>query len=449
MLQSATIDLINTILISAGIGICGMCLLHIATSTNLNSVIRRYFLLFFPVLLLNMSMHLARQIMNGLPGAGVRSAMIAAPFIEGNAACVMTYLMSLLIVSLSALEPENKKRTETLLHILMAAHFVIMIYGTVTGSTYYIDADNMYNRGNAYLLGSIIPVLMLVNDLVILIRCGGKLDHRIKLAFYVYIVTPTIAVLIQSRSYGIQYIIIATVASSVYMYFVLIKGQSDQYRQQIESISRMQNGLILVLADLVESRDQCTGDHIRKTAEYTRIIMTQMRKDGFYKDQLTDAFIEDVVRSAPLHDLGKIRVPDAILNKPGKLTDEEFEAIKEHTTAGGDIIGRAIDMVSDSDSGYLTEARNLAYYHHEKWNGKGYPQKLSGEDIPLSARIMAVADVFDALVSKRSYKEPFSIEQAIAIIKEGSGEHFDPKIVTAFLHAEDEIRMIAKQNAEG
>ena len=209
----------------------------------------------------------------------------------------------------------------------------------------------------------------------------------------------------------------------------------------------MQNGLILVLADLVESRDQCTGDHIRKTAEYTRVIMEQMRKDGIYTEQLTDGFIEDVVRSAPLHDLGKIRIPDAILNKPGKLTDEEFEAIKEHTTAGGNIVSHAIDMVSDSDSGYLIEARNLAYYHHEKWNGQGYPQKLSGEDIPLSARIMAVADVFDALVSKRSYKEPFPLEKAIAIIEEGSGTHFDPNIVTAFLHAREEICAIAESNA--
>lgn len=447
MIQTATIDLINTILISAGIGICGMCLLHIATSTELNKVIRRYFLLFFPVLLLNMSMHLVRQILNGLPGAEVRTAMIAMPFVEGNAACVMTYLMSLLIVSLSALESGSKKRIETLLHILMIAYVVIMIFGAVAGSTYYIDADNVYHRGRGYLLSNVIPVVMLVNDLVILTRYGGKLDHRIKLAFLLYIIAPVVAVLIQSLSYGIQYIIIATVASSVYMYFVLIRDQSDQYRKQIESISRIQNGLILVLADLVESRDQCTGDHIRKTAEYTRVIMTQMREDGVCRDQLTDAFIEDVVRSAPLHDVGKIRVPDAILNKPGKLTDSEFETIKEHTTAGGDIISRAINMVSDSDSGYLIEARNLAYYHHEKWNGEGYPQKLSGEDIPLSARIMAVADVFDALVSKRSYKEPFSVEQAISIIRESSGTHFDPKIVTAFLHAQEEIRRIATESA--
>ena len=207
-------------------------------------------------------------------------------------------------------------------------------------------------------------------------------------------------------------------------------------------ISRLQNGLILVLADMVESRDQCTGDHVRKTAAYTDIIMRQLKKDGIYVDQLTDEFMQDVVNSAPLHDVGKIQVSDAILNKPGKLTDEEFEEMKKHTTAGAEIISRAIDTVSEADSAYLEEAKNLAHYHHEKWNGMGYPCGLKGEEIPLSARIMAVADVFDALVSKRSYKDGFPFEKAMAIIQEGAGSHFDPQIAAAFMRASDEVRRV-------
>ena len=228
------------------------------------------------------------------------------------------------------------------------------------------------------------------------------------------------------------------------MYTVIVKEQLAQYEKQSRALARWQSGLIMVLADLVESRDQCTGDHVHKTAEYTRLIMEQMRKVGAYKDQLTDEFMEDVVRSAPLHDIGKIHVPDALLNKPGKLTPEEFEQIKEHTTAGRDIIGRALDMVvADETSGYLHEAQNLAYCHHEKWNGAGYPQGLSGESIPLSARIMAVADVFDALISKRSYKDAFSFEEAMNIIREGLGTHFDPKVAAAFLQAETAVRKVA------
>ena len=173
--------------------------------------------------------------------------------------------------------------------------------------------------------------------------------------------------------------------------------------------------------------------------------MEELKREGKYTDELTDEFISDVVYSAPLHDVGKINVPDAILNKPGKLSDEEFDKMKTHTTVGGDIIDRVIDTVPESGTGYLQEARRLALYHHEKWNGAGYPTGLSGEDIPLSARIMAVADVFDALVSTRSYKKGFPFEKAMDIIRESSGTHFDPDIVQAFLNAEDEVRKVAEE----
>lgn len=219
-------------------------------------------------------------------------------------------------------------------------------------------------------------------------------------------------------------------------------GTIENVEHQNEVISRLQNGLILVLADMVESRDKCTGDHVRKTAAYADIILRELKREGVYADQLTEAYMQDVVNSAPLHDVGKIQVSDAILNKPGKLTDEEFEIMKTHTTAGAEIISRAIDMVSEENSGYLKEAMNLAHYHHEKWNGQGYPCGLAGEEIPLSARIMAVADVFDALVSKRSYKEGFPFEKAMAIIREGSGSHFDPKVVDAFVNAQDEVHRV-------
>lgn len=238
---------------------------------------------------------------------------------------------------------------------------------------------------------------------------------------------------------------------NLYQAFLKTTQDSMQYVEDIqhktEQISEMQNGLILVLADIVESRDKCTGDHVRKTAAYTDIIMRKMKEKGYYADQLTDEFVSNVIQSAPLHDIGKIQVKDAILNKPGKLTDEEFEEMKQHTVAGSEIISRAIESVPDS-AGYLQEAKNLAEFHHEKWNGKGYPTGLAGEEIPLSARIMAVADVFDALISKRSYKKPFTFEKAIDIIREGVGTHFDPYVAEAFLEAEQEVRSVAKAFGE-
>ncbi|MBQ7562706.1 MAG: HD domain-containing protein [Lachnospiraceae bacterium] len=223
-------------------------------------------------------------------------------------------------------------------------------------------------------------------------------------------------------------------------------GYLEEVREKGEALSKMQSGLIYVLADLVESRDKNTGDHVRKTAAYVKLLLRRMKEEGVYADQLTDEFMEDVGNSAPLHDVGKIKVSDTILNKPGKLTDEEFEIMKSHTTAGSEVIESAIQLVSDG--GYLKEAKNLAAYHHEKWDGSGYPAGLAGEDIPLSARIMAVADVFDALVSRRSYKEPFSFEKAMEIIKEGAGKHFDPELVRVFSESEEELRVILEKHEE-
>ena len=221
-------------------------------------------------------------------------------------------------------------------------------------------------------------------------------------------------------------------------------GYIEDVKEKGEEIAHMQNGLIYVLADLVESRDKNTGDHVRKTAAYVKLILQKMKEKGVYAEYLTDEYVEDVINSAPLHDVGKIKVSDVILNKPGKLTDEEFEIMKSHTTAGNDIITSAMALVTDS--GYLKEAKNLATYHHEKWDGSGYPTGIAGEEIPLSARIMAVADVFDALVSRRSYKKPFTFEQAMDIIREGAGKHFDPKLAEIFIEAEDEVRKIAEEH---
>ncbi|MBR6029523.1 MAG: HD domain-containing protein [Clostridia bacterium] len=216
-------------------------------------------------------------------------------------------------------------------------------------------------------------------------------------------------------------------------------------QQKNEQISRLQNGLILVLADVVESRDKCTGNHVRNTATYAHIIMEKMREMGLHPDELTDEYISEVTSSAPLHDVGKIQIPDAVLNKPGRLTEEEFSQMKKHTVIGGHILERVKDVVAGDAAGYLKEACNLTEYHHERWDGKGYPKGLKGSEIPLSARVMAVADVFDALVARRSYKEGFPFEKAVGIIQEESGTHFDPAVVAAFMQCLDQVRPIAEE----
>ena len=223
---------------------------------------------------------------------------------------------------------------------------------------------------------------------------------------------------------------------------------AEDIMKQAETITRMQNGLLMVIAEMVESRDRCTGSHIKKTKAYVEIIIKEMKKRGIYKDILTEKYAYNIINAAPLHDVGKIHIPDKILLSTRDLTVEEYEIMKTHTTYGAKMIQYAIDKMGGDDVGYLQEAKNVAEFHYEKWNGKGYPKGISGEEIPLSARIMAVADVFDAASSRRSYKEPIPFDEAIKIITDNSGTYFDPLIVEAFLDAKEEVKKIADEFEE-
>lgn len=212
----------------------------------------------------------------------------------------------------------------------------------------------------------------------------------------------------------------------------------EEVKQQAEQISKMQEEIIMSFAEMVEARDQNTGDHIKKTALYVRRIAEEMQKEHIHENVLTDNYIATLSRSAPLHDIGKIKISDLVLNKPGRLTDEEFAIMRSHAEEGSKILQKISDSASVK-SDYLNEAIEMAHYHHEKWDGSGYPTGIKGEQIPLSARIMAVADVFDALIAERAYKKSFTYEKAMQIITEGSGTHFDPEVVSAFVKISKEL----------
>src|SRR5574344_1116244 len=203
------------------------------------------------------------------------------------------------------------------------------------------------------------------------------------------------------------------------------------------NILDMQNQIISAFADLAAKRDIVTGKHLQRTSSYVFIIAETLKSEDKYSGIITNSWIETIQKVAPLHDIGKISVPDKILNKPGRLNKAEFDVIKKHTTDGARFINFTLkDCVGDD---YYKIAEDIAQSHHEQWDGNGYPNKLKGTAIPLSARIMAVADVFDALVSKRPYKEALSPEQAFTIIQAESGTHFDPDIVNAFLENKEII----------
>lgn len=235
---------------------------------------------------------------------------------------------------------------------------------------------------------------------------------------------------------------IVAVVMTVTIITLIMQGNKRAYYHN--RVSAMQSGMISFMAEVVENRDDNTGGHIRRTAKYVEDIAKELKKQGAYSDILTDRYMEDMVVAAPLHDIGKIHIPDAVLNKPGKLTDEEFEVMKTHTLAGKELLAHAKDELGES--GYLNMAVEMAAYHHERWDGTGYPYGISGEEIPLCARIMAVADVFDALTSKRCYKNAMPFEKAYEIIREGSGAHFDPKVAEAFFSAAEDMKKTEKPN---
>jgi len=209
-------------------------------------------------------------------------------------------------------------------------------------------------------------------------------------------------------------------------------------KQGQAKIFELHNATITVISDMVEKRDTVTGGHIERTQMYLEILIDALIRGEVYTEEIHAWDLNLLLPSAQLHDVGKITISDTILNKPGKLSDEEFELIKTHTTEGE----RIIDLITErtQDEGFLRHARLFAGCHHEKWNGKGYPRGLQGTDIPLEGRIMAVVDVYDALVCDRPYKKPFSHEEAVEIITKDSGTHFDPSIISVFTEVADAFR---------
>ena len=222
----------------------------------------------------------------------------------------------------------------------------------------------------------------------------------------------------------------------------------EAVRERTRELRLTQDVTIQALASLAETRDNETGAHIHRTQLYVKVLAERLALNPAYAGVLTPEVVELMTKSAPLHDIGKVGVPDAVLLKPGRLNDEEFAIMKQHPTLGRDALQRAEDSLHGTSS-FLRLAREIAYSHHEKWDGSGYPVGLRGADIPLPGRIMAVADVYDALISKRCYKEAYSHEEAVRIITEGRGQHFDPELVDVFLECAEEIRRVAAAHRDG
>ena len=219
--------------------------------------------------------------------------------------------------------------------------------------------------------------------------------------------------------------------------FVILGAYLNMENPLFVKLQAHNREMVMGFATLVENKDGSTGGHIRRTTTYVEMLARELKNRGIYREKLTEDYIKNLVMAAPMHDIGKIAIPDAILQKPGKLTDEEYAVMKTHSEKGGEIIEETFQNMGDDI--YSKIAYQVARYHHEKWNGRGYPEGLSRKEIPLCARIMAVADVFDAVSAKRCYRDAMPLEQCFEIIENGSGQDFDPFIAEAFLDMKEEI----------
>lgn len=228
--------------------------------------------------------------------------------------------------------------------------------------------------------------------------------------------------------------------TSIAVLMVILGAYTSREDPAVRELHRHHSQMVTGFAELIEERDENTGGHVKRTTQYVQLLAHELQRRGLCADTLTRDYVKNMILAAPMHDVGKIAIPDAILKKPGRLTAEEFEIMKTHAARGGQIIGETFSRTGREQ--YVEIAGQIARHHHEKWNGRGYPDGLAGEDIPLCARIMAVADVFDAVSEKRCYRDAMPLEASFAIIREGSGRDFDPMLAEIFLELHDEVAKI-------
>ena len=294
--------------------------------------------------------------------------------------------------------------------------------------------DAGYQRESLFIVYELFYFFSLGYLMVCMFIVGRKFRHRDFWTIGMVIVILIAGIVPMAiLKVNVTYIAIAISASLCYIYYNDLVQQDIQadFAANQKKMTEMQEHIISGLANLIENRDTETGEHITRTSIYVKTLAECARREGVYADILTDHYIELLYTLAPLHDIGKIVVSDRILKKPGPLTPEEYEQMKKHASMGGHVVREVLNGITDEE--YLSFASDIATCHHERWDGSGYPKGLKGEEIPLSARIMAIADVFDALISVRCYKDAMPIVEALKIIKEKSGVHFDPKLTEVFL----------------
>lgn len=344
--------------------------------------------------------------------------------------------------------PKKISKTFKIVSLICSFLYLILVFATpFTGAIYYFTPDNYYQRGSLNFLSVIFFLLFFLIIFILVIHNRKYFTRKEFLAFLSYPLFPIVMELIQLKFYGLSLVNMGMTLSILLIFLNLHQNlettlveTEKEIQTQEDKMIKFQEHTIISLSNLVENRDTETGEHARRTSLFVELLARKTMKDGYYTDIIDEEYIKRLTKAAPMHDIGKIVVSDTVLKKAGRLDSVEFDQMKLHAEEGGRIVNDIIGLTDDKE--YVKIAVDIAKYHHERWDGTGYPYKLANEEIPLSARIMAIADVFDALVFERCYKKPIPPVEAFQIIQSESETHFDPILVGEFLSLQEEVERI-------
>lgn len=347
--------------------------------------------------------------------------------------CLDSFIFLLFIYMMSMTNALPKKKSKLMVIYSPFLLNVLLVVINMPTLEYYKGELSNYSMGlSAYTCFVMAGVYIALSILIVIMRWRYIESHkRISVFTYLFVLACITVIQMCYPQSLISCICVTVIIIGVYI---------NQENPSVEELSCYHHEMIMGFATLVENKDGSTGGHIRRTTMYVKVLAEELRRRGYYKEVLTQDYMNHLYMAAPMHDIGKIAVPDVILQKPGKLTDEEFATIKLHAQNGGKIIQETFGHLHDRH--YAQMAYDVARYHHEKWNGKGYPDGLKEKEIPLCARIMAIADVFDAVSEKRCYRDAMPLEKCFEIIRNGSGTDFEPLLVEVFLDMRDTIEKI-------
>ncbi len=332
-----------------------------------------------------------------------------------------------------------KKRSGKLIIFIPFALNIVVVIANIGSLEYKNGTVSDYSMGVSAYTCFIMAAVYILLSIATLFRGWNFIESHKRASIFTYL-------LVIAAVTGIQMVFPETLISSIAVTVSILGIYLNSEDPHLNELSVFHTETVMSFANLIENRDNSTGGHIKRTSRYVELIAEELRSRGHYNEILTKDYITNLLKAAPMHDIGKISVPDAILQKPGRLTEEEFAEMKKHAEKGGDIIREVFRNLGDED--FRKMAFEVARYHHEKWNGKGYPEGMKRKDIPLCARIMAVADVFDAVSEKRCYREAMPLEKCFEIIEKGSGQDFDPLIAEIFLDIRDKVSEVHKEFIE-